>query len=158
MKRILSILLLVVMTVVAVQPVLAMHYCGGHLYSLNLLENNDSDNCCGEKSTHMNDHDCCPTEHPNSNSAHKNCVSDINDNCCDTQSIKFEADDFLSEINQVNLNAPVHTFGILWVAIESFFKQFEQNKNTSILTDAFPSDGLFLKDVSINTFVCTFRI
>jgi hypothetical protein len=146
------------MIIVAVQPVLAIHYCGGHLYSLNLLENKSNDACCGDKETANDNHTYCPTEHSESNPAHYNCINGNHFDCCDTQTIQIQTDDFLGEIHQINVNQPALNFGIIWVAIESIFQQFVPKNTTTFLSKAFPSDGLFLKDVSINTFVCTYRI
>ncbi|MCL1937256.1 MAG: hypothetical protein FWF52_02535 [Candidatus Azobacteroides sp.] len=49
MKRLLPILLLLIMSLVAVQPTVAFHYCGKQLRSVGILRENSPSDCCGQK-------------------------------------------------------------------------------------------------------------
>lgn len=46
MKKGLALFLLNIMALVAVQPVIAMHFCEGELYSWGLFASNDESSCC----------------------------------------------------------------------------------------------------------------
>lgn len=145
------------MLLIAVQPMLAMHFCDGEFYSLNLLEDKTADECCIEASKHV-EMDACCTETEAQNHSNHDCVEHEADNCCDTQTIQIETDEFQSEIKTVSLNQSAPAFEIPWLIFSNIFKQIEPEKNPTFLSDTFPAEGLFLKDVNINTFVCTYRI
>jgi hypothetical protein len=50
MKRAISISLLLIMSLVAAQPMIAFHYCGNHLQSVEINGMNAQTSCCGKKS------------------------------------------------------------------------------------------------------------
>ncbi|NLO70284.1 MAG: hypothetical protein GX102_04945 [Porphyromonadaceae bacterium] len=157
MKRIFAIVLLHVMLLVAIQPIVAMHFCGGKLYSLSFMEHDDMGECCEAPVKHVEEQSCCSTEHAE-NPFYHTCVETTGADCCDLQMYQFQTDSFQAEINSISLTKTVHSFDIPWLSINSLCKQTEQTNNNSFLSDAFPAEGLFLKDVSINTFVCVYRI
>jgi hypothetical protein len=48
MKRVLLFFLLSVMSLVAIQPTLAFHYCGGSLHSVGMTDEEPQKSCCGK--------------------------------------------------------------------------------------------------------------
>jgi len=147
MKRISAILLLIIMVVSAGQPLFAMHFCGGKLHSFSLLQNFDNANsCCDDKAT------------PIRNDSHS-CTLDMNiDSCCDIQFIKVATDDYQNKTENISsriLNLLPDYFNIL---ISVLPKLTDIDTNTSGNKLDFPSAGLFMKDVSILTYICIYRI
>lgn len=87
-----------------------------------------------------------------------NCDAVDVSSCCDTHTIQVQTDEFQSELNQISFSQIVRAFDIPWLTLVNLFKQSDPESNAPLLSDAFPPDGLFLRDVSINTFVCIYRI
>ena len=147
MKRISAILLLLIMVVSAGQPLFVMHFCNGELHSFSLLQNYDNANTCC-------DDDAAPI-HYDSHS----CTLDINiDNCCDIQYLKVATDDYQNKTENTSsriLNLLPDYFNVL---ISGLHKLTDINTNTPGNKTDFPSAGLFMKDVSIHTYICIYRI
>lgn len=147
MKRITAILLLIIMVVSAVQPMFAMHFCDGELHSFSLLKNSAGDeSCCDDHASLLQ------------NDSHI-CTLDLNiDNCCDIQYIKVATDDFQNKTENISsriLNLLPDYFSIL---ITGLPKLTDINKDTPGTNTDFPAAGLFMKDVSILTYICIYRI
>jgi hypothetical protein len=76
MKRIISILLLVVLTVMAIEPTLAIHFCGGSIHSVGMVKAVKT--CCGG----MADDDW------------RTVVAEPAGHCCSDYTLELSTDDF----------------------------------------------------------------
>lgn len=158
MKKTISISMLLILLVVSLQPAIAMHFCGGRLDSISLFESAEKPACCEISST------TAPTQHhcEVSNSKHPDFYHStgelISENCCDTQNIHFQTDDFQSEINQLNINQLVRFIELPWLTIEKTAGKIEPQNILTSLHDVFPPKGLFIKELRINTLICVYLI
>lgn len=158
MNRIFAIFLLHVMMLIAIQPIATMHYCKGTLQSLRIFGSNDQKDCCNIPDNDAVNNSCCSAHMGDSTSENHYCDENQNSGCCDFQTIQVSTDDFQSENTNISYDKSTHSFEDIWVALVSHFKQETPYSNSSPLPDAFPADGLFLKDVSFLTYICTYRI
>jgi len=156
MKKIYATILLSVMMFIAIQPVIAVHFCSGKFYSFNLIDNADA--CCDQASHAAEKQLYCATTGHEMHAKVNNCDAVDVSSCCDTHTIQVQTDEFQSELNQISFSQIVRAFDIPWLTLVNLFKQSDPESNAPLLSDAFPPDGLFLRDVSINTFVCIYRI
>lgn len=156
MKKIYATILLSVMMFIAIQPVIAVHFCSRKLYSFNLIDNADA--CCDTASHAAEKQSCCATTGREMHANVNNCDAFDGSSCCDTHTIQVQTDEFQSELNQISFSQIVRAFDIPWLTLENLFKQYDPESKAPLLSEAFPPDGLFLRDVSINTFVCIYRI
>jgi hypothetical protein len=85
MKRAMSSFLLLILLLVAFQPTLVFHYCGGELSSVGLVKKESPKSCCGGE----------------------------NKNCCSNHSLKIATDDYQvqqQEITEIAPQLPVPAF------------------------------------------------
>ncbi len=108
MKKVTAIFLLSLMLLLAVHPVLALHYCGDKLYSFSLVQaTGNSHSCCcdvieqeGKCSHETND---IPTQ-----KLYHSCgLSDMHNTCCNIQLLTLNTDDYLNKSD--HLVSPITT-------------------------------------------------
>ncbi len=140
MKRTIAIFSLIVMFITAIKPIIAMHYCGDILHSFNLYQiNRATESCCDD-----NDHSD---------------GLDSNDKCCETELLKLSTDEFQYKIEQINSRVLSSiSLESIGVVLGNILNKTLQEFNTSQTTFKFPTKGHYLKDVSILTYICIYRI
>ncbi|WP_298652931.1 hypothetical protein [uncultured Proteiniphilum sp.] len=159
MRRTTAILLLPIMMIFAIQPVIALHYCGGELQSLNLFaqqtatdigtvhaaDQGDKHSCCDSHRTETGRHDC---------EWHA-----AGDGCCDTELLELTTDDYQNKAEQQVCHLLPLSIDNVGAILTRLFKL--PDTETDILRTShpdFPPEGLFLKDVSLLTYICIYRI
>lgn len=157
MKRFTAIFLLLFMLMSAVQPVLAMHYCGNKLHSFSLLQNNDNvGGCCEENATREN-RDPIQGHLPEGETDHHDSLDDAHASCCDVQLLKPGTDDYQTRTEQTVSRTASISYEAPALLIP-LFKLSESEINTLSFFQDFPPKGLFLQDVSLLTYICIYRI
>lgn len=152
MKRAISIFLLHIMMIIAIHPVVAMHFCGDELFSLNLLQSDDDD------------HSCCiaPNKISNTTSLFEtasNTGIDLNQaSCCHFDTVKLSTDEFGYQSNNIDITTILNLIQNNWFTINNLFSLNKPEPNTTNFEDEFPPKGLFMEDVSILTYICIYRI
>ncbi|MDD4777271.1 MAG: hypothetical protein PHV53_03170 [Fermentimonas sp.] len=139
MKRIIAIFSLIIMSIAAIQPVIAMHYCDDELRSLQIYQTNGiQDSCCDDTENHD--------------------LLISGDFCCETEMLELSTDEYQTKAEEPAVRISplsIDIYGITPVNL-----QFESDPDSdSILTTLkFPTKGLYLEDVSILTYICIYRI
>lgn len=159
MRRIISIFLLFTMLVTGAQPVLAMHFCEGKLYSVNLSNNEQDCSCCKEATCEM------MTKVPegsygNPFQFHKGAssvYSSMKDNCCDFNRVKLSTDDFNNHLQQFNFNNIQPSFENVWLVLYSDLNSPEFESPVTV-RHTFPPGGLNKLHVDLLAYICIYRI
>ena len=139
MKRITAIILFVVMLLTAIQPVIAMHYCGDELSSLRVYQTTDNHGVC-----------CNNTEH------HHALISDKP--CCETELMKLSTDEYQTKTMETDVRISPLSIDVIGYALINQLYTTELGSNNLLYSLKFPSKGLYLGDVSILTYICIYRI
>lgn len=153
MKRALSILFLNIMMLVAIQPIVAMHFCGGELHSFELLQGDNNHSCC------------IPVQEELGKSDDGICHYDVDlniemmaDECCDFDVVEVSTDNFQQQANRFNLLSLFTIVENNWFTINNLFELNQPEIDTKDSEDEFPPKGLFMEDVSILNYICIYRI
>lgn len=159
MSRTTAILLLPIMVIFAIQPVIAMHYCGGELQSLDLFaQQTATDNNPVNAAGHRDSHSCCDS-HGTETGRHDCKWHATGDGCCDIKLLQLSTDDYQNKVAQQQvsrlLSLSVDNVGAV---LTRLFKLTDPETDIRIPHPDFPPGGLFLKDVSILTYICIYRI
>jgi len=146
------------MLVSAVQPVLAMHFCGKKLHSFSMLQTtNDLIGCCDDNATRESK-DPLQGQHPEGKTNHHSTLGDAHSSCCDIQLLKPNTDDYQNKTEQpVSRIASISYEGVAAFLVP-LFKLSESKTNTLSFFLDFPPKGLFLQDVRLLTYICIYRI
>lgn len=139
MRRFTAIFSLIVIMITAIQPIIAMHYCGDELNSLYIYQTNGIQDFC-----------CDDTEH------HDVLIS--GNFCCETEMLKLSTDDYQTIAEQTVTRITPLTIDIAGLTLENQVVESEPDFNTLTTTLKFPTKGLYLEDVSILTYICVYRI
>ena len=158
MKRITAIYLLLFMLMSAIQPVFAMHFCGDRLHSFSLFQSNkEPNNCCREEVIPENS-DPLQGVFPKDQSAAIHFLDKTHTSCCDTQLVKPSTDDYQTKIGQaVSRIASISYEGAAAMFL-TLFNLSESETTTLTFFQDYPPKGFFLLDVSLLTYICTYRI
>lgn len=157
MKRFTAILLLHIILMSAVQPVLAMHFCGDKLHSFSLLQiTGNSGECCENSATQENK-GLLQGPLPKGETNHHSTLGDTHTSCCDIQLLKPGTDDYQTKTEQPASRIASISYEATALLIP-LFKLSEPEINTLTFFEDFPSKGLFLHDVSLLTYICIYRI
>ena len=148
MKRALSIFFLNIMMLVAIQPVVAMHFCGGELHSFDLLKAENNHSCCISKL------EVADIYHYDINLATEVAADD----CCEFDTVEVSTDNFQHQANRLNLLSQFTMIENNWFTINNLFALNQPETDTANSELDFPPKGLFMEDVSILTYICIFRI
>lgn len=139
MRRFTAIFSLIVMIITAIQPIIAMHYCGDKLNSLHIYQTNGvQDYCCDETENHE--------------------LLISGDICCETEMMKLSTDDYQTIAEQTVTRITPLSIDIAGLTLENQVVESELDFNTLTTTLKFPTKGLYLEDVSILTYICIYRI
>ena len=139
MKRFTAIFSLIIMLITAIQPVIAMHYCGDELSSLQVYQTTDSNEIC-----------CNDIGHNDASISGKP--------CCETEVMKLSTDEYQIKTVQPEVRISAISIDLLGRAIIDQLITTESDSNTLLTTLKFPPKGLYLDDVSILTYICIYRI
>jgi hypothetical protein len=159
MKKVTAIFLLSLMLLLAVHPVLALHYCGDKLYSFSLVQaTGNSHSCCcdvieqeGKCSHETND---IPTQ-----KLYHSCgLSDMHNTCCNIQLLTLNTDDYLNKSDHFVSPITTNYFDeVIALSIPLFkLSKSETDAFTPLLN--FPPKGLFLQELRLRTYFCIYRI
>ncbi|MFC4675043.1 hypothetical protein [Dysgonomonas termitidis] len=155
MRRFISIFLSLIILVVGAHPVLAMHFCAGDLFSVNLTKANQQNHFCCEKMENMPTEDCGSKSH----SHHKphSAFTEEHDNCCTFKQVKLSTDDFNHQIQQSSLNNILPSFFNVWFVLYSAVNYLESDSSV-IVQHIFPPGGLDKLNIDLLAYICTYRI
>jgi len=158
MKRFTAILLFHFMLMSAVQPVLAMHFCGEKLHSFSLLQSasNDSD-CCGDIATRENKSPL-QNQRTDGGTGHSSILADDHASCCDIQLLQPNTDDYQNKTEQLVSRIASFSYEGAAALLIPLFKLSEPETNTLPLIQDFPPKGLFLQDMRLLTYICIYQI
>lgn len=158
MKRFTAILLLLFLLMSAIQPVFAMHFCGDRLHSFSLFQSNKKpSNCCGEK-IKPEKSDPLQVVFPKDHNVAIHFLNKTHTSCCDTQLVKPSTDDYQTKIGQaVSRIASISYEGAAAMFL-TLFNLSESETTTLTFFQDYPPKGFFLLDVSLLTYICTYRI
>lgn len=154
MRRTAAILLLPIMVIFAIQPVIAMHYCGGKLRSVDFSARQVVTD------THINHGDpaCCCHSHKTGTDKHRDDLYITGSECCDTELVELSTDDYQNRID-------LQTFRLLSVSIDNIasipagtIQLADPETDLRTPLQEFPPGGLFLADINLLTYICTYRI
>jgi hypothetical protein len=134
MKRVISFFLLALVTLIAVQPTLALHFCGGQLRSVAIGQSSKS--CCGK--------------------AMENQENTISNKCCSTYTIEIETDDFQPSAQQLLIETQQLLHPVVFLC-DSLLKGSESDTLFSF-KHLYPPAGLARYSMDLLTFICIFRI
>lgn len=138
MKRITAIFSLIIMMVTAIQPIIAMHYCGDKLHSLHIYGGNELNGCCD-----IADNKDSP---------------EIGKNCCKTELVKLYTDDYQNKAEQFITRITTLNIEVAGTVVTERINLPEPYLKTFLSSLKFPPKGLYLNDVGILTYICIYRI
>lgn len=152
MKRGIAVFLLSVMVLVAVQPVIAMHYCGEELYSWDFFISNDNSSCCPTNIAEFSHHSASSSENHDCN------IGVAHDNCCDFETIQVSTDEYQNKVQESNPAEVSLSIDNVWFTLNYLLRETQPEKKILLPQKDFPPSGLFMQDVSILNFICIYRI
>ncbi|SEA19690.1 hypothetical protein [Proteiniphilum acetatigenes] len=170
MSRTTAILLLPIMMIFAIQPVIALHYCAGELQSLNLFAQHAATDISPiHAADHGNNHSCC-NSHRTGNSGtnedprrigtarHGHELHFAGDKCCNTEILELTTDDYQNKVEQPASRLLPLSFDTVGAILTRLYKLSDPITDIRTPHPDFPPEGLFLKDVSLLTYICIYRI
>ncbi len=158
MNRTTAILLLPIMMIFAIQPVIALHYCAGELQSLNLFARQTTmDSSPVHVANGGNNHSCCDS-HQTETSRHDCEWHATGDGCCDIQLLELTTDDYQNKVEQPASRLLPLSFDTVGAILTRLYKLSDPITDIRTPHPDFPPEGLFLKDVSLLTYICIYRI
>lgn len=127
------------MLITAIQPIIAMHYCGNELNSLHVYHTNGiQDFCCDETENHD--------------------LLISGDFCCETEMMKLTTDEFQNKTDQTVTRISPLSIDIAGMTLINQLIASEPDSDSLLTTLKFTTKGLYLEDVSILTYICIYRI
>jgi hypothetical protein len=146
MKKAIALFLFAIMTLTALQPTLALHFCGGSLRSVAIGNVQKS---------------CCETAiekpiNPLSTHAENRLYQPIN-TCCSTYTVELSTDNFQSPAQQSTIDFQSLTFHSILFSINTLLKGINSPVSLSFGRQ-FPPGGLACNTVDLLTVICIFRI
>lgn len=141
------------MMLVAIQPVVAMHFCGGELHSFELLQAENNHSCC------------MPTQEGVVTTEGDVCHYDVDldmelmaNDCCVFDTVEVSTDNFQQQANRLNLISLSTMIENNWFTINNLFALNQPETDVATSEIDFPPKGLFMEDVSILNYICIYRI
>lgn len=158
MSRTTAILLLPIMMIFAIQPVIAVHYCAGELQSLNLFAQHAATDINPAYAAGRGDnHFCCDVHRP-ATGHHDYEWYNTGDRCCDIQLLELTTDDYQNKVEQPASRLLPLSFDTVGAILTRLYKLSDPLTDIRTPHPDFPPEGLFLKDVSLLTYICIYRI
>ncbi|KAA6343978.1 hypothetical protein EZS27_008375 [termite gut metagenome] len=131
MKRGVSIFLFLVILIIGVHPTLTIHFCGGELYSIDLMTDESAVLCCGKSTDDMS-------------------------NCCHIQKIQISTDNYLRQA-QLNTTPVLPAYDRAWITLNYTPNRIE-SANSFTIQHLFPPGGLNKQNIDILAYMCIYRI
>ena len=159
MRRTASILLLPIMMIFAIQPVVAMHFCGGKLRSLNLFTQQTNTGIRPVNAVENEGRPSCCNSHESETTNQSNSEPRITGKgYCNIELLDLSTDDYQN--NAEKQGARLFPFSIdnVGFILTRLFNLSDLDTNAFTPLQDFPPGGLFLKDVSLLTYICIYRI
>lgn len=158
MNRTTAIFLLPLMMIFAIRPVIALHYCAGELQSLNMFTQQTSTAISlPPVENPMNNHSCCDSHKPETG-RHDYEWHTPGNRCCDTELLELTTDDYQNKSEQQASRLFSLSIDNVQAVLSGLFKLSDLKTDIPIPHPDFPPEGLFLKDVSLLTYICIYRI
>ena len=160
MRKAIAIFLLNLMLVIAVHPVVAMHFCAGTLHTHNLYTPAVEHSCCHASfdtlletefefaPLHVHVHYATETEFN---------TQTENFSCCDFQLVEISTKEYQHQSERVSTLSPLIT-ELSNSFLLNDLAQVEELNSFNNFTDNFPPDGLFIGDVNLLSYLCILRI
>lgn len=147
------------MLVVGAHPILAMHFCGGNLYSVGILDDTMNKSCCAtmENMAQPKNDSCCSDDQTASSSQKNHQEYKSHDACCDIQKVQLSTDDYQHQDRQFNLSHILPSLEHVWFTLNYMFNFVEPNTTVSI-GQTFPPGGLSKQHIDLLTYICIYRI
>ncbi|KAA6333511.1 hypothetical protein EZS27_018084 [termite gut metagenome] len=147
MRRIISILLILVMLVAGAHPAFAIHFCGGKLHSVGLMTSESVRPCCGENTA---------ADALYSGQRESLSVTESHTSCCHIQKVQISTDDYQ---RQAQLNTPpvLPAFDSAWIILNYISNWIEPDKSL-IIQHLFPPGGLSRQNIDVLASICIYRI
>ncbi|MDR2683000.1 MAG: hypothetical protein LBB64_03910 [Dysgonamonadaceae bacterium] len=146
MKKAIALFLLAIMTLTALQPSLALHFCGGNLRSVAIGKMQKS---------------CCETAmekpiNPLPAHAENRFYQPIN-TCCSTYTIELSTDNFQSPVQQSITDLQSFTFHSILFPVNALLEGIDSPISLTPKR-LFPPGGLARNTIDLLTIICIFRI
>lgn len=152
MRKIISIFLLLLMMVIGAHPVLAMHFCGGELYSFGILSNEVEDSCCEYINAPQEANSSCDIDTNTQDS--KRLLS--HKDCCNIQKVELSTDEYQNQTQQFSLNKILPSFQYICLALNLLIPT--DNGNVTKTNQNFPPGGFCLQNTDLLSYICTYQI
>ena len=143
---------------IAIHPIVAMHFCSGNLHSHNLYTSIDNNHCCHTSSEELLQHTynfkALDIASPIYCDSHEQMETEAF-SCCDFQVVEIPTKEYQAQ-SQENLDIqPIIAelndwFQQLNTDLSDFLQ--EQKRND------FPPEGLFFQDINLLSYICILRI
>ena len=165
-KKIIALFFLHIMLLVAIHPVVAMHFCGGRLHSVNFFIPEVNHPCCQIAEDIVIEEEnpaCCGAEEPAAAADFESCIAEpeleqADDACCAFQIVELSTDDYQVQTQKASYNPVWYSFESSWFTVNNRFALNEPEPDLSIPENEFPPGGLFMQDVSLLTYICIYRL
>lgn len=149
MKKVISVALMVLMLLVAVHPVLAMHYCGGKLRSF-AYAGNGSPACCKAMSHHSFE------EQDEESSGLKHSSGFLSRTCCHNQVLELATDDFSAQTQSLSLTDEHSASIVAWITCLVLYPALGSPNQDKVTY--FQPGGLQQSGSDFLAYLCTYRI
>jgi|AGTN01.3.fsa_nt_gi hypothetical protein len=153
MKKGIAILLMLIMLIAGVHPSLAVHFCGGSLRSIELMEGRHDTSCC-EAPKKTTESSCSDAHHARAIEQNN---FDIHGNCCDLQKIDVSTDTFNHRDQQIQFTNLQQSFNNIWFTLHYTVNQVDPD-NTITVRRFPPPEGVNKVNSNLLTFICIYRI
>ena len=158
MNRTTAILLLPLMMIFAIRPVIALHYCAGELQSLNMFaQQTATDTSPAPAEDHINNYSCWGSHTQETNRHNCEWHAPV-DRCCDTEMLELTTDDYQNKTEQQASRLLPLAIDNVQAVLTGLFKLSDYKTDIPTPHPDFPPEGLFLKDISLLTYICIYRI
>ncbi len=140
------------MIISAIQPVLAIHYCGDKLHSFSILQ------ATGIPAS------CCDTKHVEEDTSPfitmeiMEKVGEMGNKCCSDELLHLSTDDYQNRFEQLISQIRPLLVGQAGTLIVNPTNTTKPEATTWLNKLKFPPKGLYLNDVSLLTYICIYRI
>ena len=160
MKRTIAFVLLHVILLVAIHPVVAMHFCGGEFHSFNFYSADDEHACCHtemEAVVEKHKDSCCQTEGEELDYKFDfSRFTATESSCCSFEIVEMQTDDFQIHADNSNSNPTQFSLENTLLFISTLFPSNETECSISNSLKDFPPKGHFMQDVHLMNYLCVY--
>ncbi|KAA6314677.1 hypothetical protein EZS27_034743 [termite gut metagenome] len=145
MKRVVSIFLFLVILIIGLQPTLTIHFCGGELYSVDLMTGESVGLCCGKNTDDTSNHNHA-----------KPLLTKPHTSCCHIQKIQISTDNYLRQA-RLNTTPVLPVYNNAWIVLNYMANRIESD-NSFTIQHLFPPGGLNKQSIDVLAYMCIYRI